>query len=304
VSAAGAGGLPPLGVHAGLWGFGWAPQQADRTIGAAARAGYDLIEVPAVDRSVLDWRDTAAALQRHGIAPAVSLALGPDDDITSPDPAVVARGRHRLAEAVAFAAAIGSTYVGGVTHSAMRRYLEPPTAAGRASAVATLRDVADEAAAQGVTLGVEYVNRYESNLLNTAAQALAFVEDVGADNVVVHLDTFHAALEEADVVAPVAVAGHRLGYVHASENHRGALGTGTLDWPRLLRALLAAGYAGPITVESFARDVVGPASAVDIGLWRAQWTDPDEVAETSVRFLRAQLAAAALSLAAPAPVPA
>ncbi|WP_233571656.1 sugar phosphate isomerase/epimerase family protein [Cellulomonas triticagri] len=286
-----------LGVHAGCWGFGWSPQQADRTIGAAARAGYDLIEVPAIDRTLLDAADTATALQRHGIAPAVSLALGEADDITSPDPAVVAAGLHRLREAVAFAADIGAVYVGGVTHSAMRRYLAPPTPEGRASAVATLRTVAREAARRHVVLGVEYVNRYESNLLNTAAQALAFVEEIGEDNVVVHLDTFHAALEETDVVVPVEVAGHRLGYVHASENHRGALGTGTLDWPRLLRALLASGYRGPITVESFSRDVVGTASAVDIGLWRSQWDDPDEIAETSIRFLRSQLDTARRALA-------
>jgi D-psicose/D-tagatose/L-ribulose 3-epimerase len=287
----------PLGIHAGCWGFGWSPQQADRTIAAAARAGYDLIEVPAVDRTVLDPADTATSLHRHGIAPAVSLALGEADDITSPDPAVVGRGLHRLREAVAFAVDIGATYVGGVTHSAMRRYLEPPTVTGRASAVATLRTVAQEAGRHGVTLGVEYVNRYESNLLNTAAQAVAFVEEIGADNVVVHLDTFHAALEEVDVVTPVDVAGHRLGYVHASENHRGPLGTGTLDWPRLLRALLAAGYRGPVTVESFSRDVVGPGSAVDIALWRAQWADPDQVAESSIRFLRSQLETAHLALA-------
>lgn len=288
----------PLGIHAGCWGFGWSPQQADRTVAAAARAGYDLIEVPAVDRTLLDPADTASALHRHGIAPAVSLALGPEGDITSPDPDVVARGLHRLREAVTFATEIGATYVGGVTHSAMQRYLVPPTPEGLAGAVRTLRTVAQEAARHRVTLGVEYVNRYESNLLNTAAQAVAFVEEIGEDNVVVHLDTFHAALEETDVVVPVDVAGNRLGYVHASENHRGALGTGTVDWPRLLRALLASGYRGPITVESFSRDVVGPGSAVDIGLWRRQWDDPDAIAESSIRFLRSQLENARLALAA------
>jgi D-psicose/D-tagatose/L-ribulose 3-epimerase len=285
-----------LGVHAGCWGFDWSPVAADATIGAAARAGYGLVEIPAIDLAVLDPADTAAALDRHGIAPAVSLALGRDDDITAPDPAVVARGRHRLREAVRFAAAIGATYVGGVTHSAMQRYLTPPTPQGRDSAVRTLREVAREAAASGVVVGVEYVNRYESNLLNTAAQARAFVDEIGEDNVVVHLDTFHAALEEADIADPVTDAGDRLGYVHASENHRGALGTGALDWQRLLRALLAAGYDGPITVESFSSTVVGPESAVDIALWRSQWEDPDAIATQSIDFLRAQLDQAARAL--------
>jgi len=287
----------PLGVHAGCWGFDPSPAAATATVAAAARAGYDLLELPAVDLATVDPAPVAAALDRHGVTPAVSLALGPDDDVTSPDPDVVAQGLHRLREAVRFATLVGATYVGGVTHSAMRRYLDPPTAAGRASAVRTLRTVAREAARHGVVLGVEYVNRYESNLLNTAAQAAAFVDEIGEDNVVVHLDTFHAALEEADIADPAAVAGHRIGYVHASENHRGALGTGSLDWQRLLRSLLAAGYAGPVTVESFSSAVVGPGPSVDIALWRPQWDDPDAVAAASLAFLRAQLAAARAALA-------
>lgn len=279
----------PLGVHAGCWGFDWAPAAADATIGAAARAGYDLIEIPAIDPAVHDAADTVAALDRHGIGAAVSLALTEADDITSPDPAVVARGLRRLQDAVAFAATIGAGYVGGVTHSAMHRYLAPPTAQGRASAVRTLRTVARDAARVGIVIGVEYVNRYESNLLNTAAQARAFVDEIGEGNVVVHVDTFHAASEERHVADAVAAAGDRLGYVHASENHRGALGTGSLDWQGFLTALLAGGYRGPITVESFSSAVVGPGPSVDIALWRSQWDDPDAVAATSIAFLRAQL---------------
>lgn len=286
----------PIGVHAGCWGFDWTPAAADATVGAAARAGYDLIEIPAIDPAVLDAADTAAALDRHGIGAAVSLALTEADDITSPDPSVVARGLRRLQDAVAFATAIGAGYVGGVTHSAMRRYLAPPTTQGRASAVQTLRTVAQEAGRTGIVVGVEYVNRYESNLLNTAEQARAFVEDVGESNVVVHVDTFHAASEERHVADSVAAAGDRLGYVHASENHRGALGTGSLDWQGFLTALLGSGYRGPITVESFSRDVVGPDAAVDIALWRSQWADPtdaDAIAASSLTFLRARLEEAA-----------
>ncbi len=281
-----------LGIHAGCWGLDWTPQAASRAIAATAAAGYDLIEIPAIDRAVLAAADTAAALDRYGIAPAVSLALGQADDVTSPDPAVVERGRLRLFEAVAFAAEIGATYVGGVTHSAMRRYLHPATTQGRRSAVTTLRAVARDAARRGITVGVEYVNRYESNLLNTAEQALALVHEIGEDNVVVHLDTFHAAMEEVDLSVPARTAGDRLGYVHASENHRGALGTGSLDWPRLMSSLVEVGYTGPITVESFDRDGVGPAAAVDMALWRSTWHDPDEVARRSIQFLRDQLAAA------------
>ena len=72
-----------FGIHAGVWGFDWTPAAADRTIAAAANAGYELIEIPAIDRTALDARDTVRALERHGIHPSVSLALSFDDDITA-----------------------------------------------------------------------------------------------------------------------------------------------------------------------------------------------------------------------------
>lgn len=279
-----------FGIHAGVWGFEWTPTAADRAIGAAAAAGYDLIEIPAIDRLARDAGDTARALERHGIGASVSLALTFDDDITDADTSRVARGEHRLAEAVRFAADIGASFVGGVIFSAMGRYDRLPTPQARERSLVVLRRVAALAERSGVTLGVEYVNRYESNLLNTAAQTARFVDDLGAPNVVVHLDTFHAAMEERSLADAIAAAGSRLGYIHASESHRGRLGTGTIDWTRLLGDLAAAGFAGPITVESFSPVVIGEASAIDIGLWHPHWSDPDALAAESLAFLRARLA--------------
>lgn len=282
-----------FGVHAGLWGFDWTPASADRVIGEAAALGFDLIEIPAIDRSVLDAEDTRRAVERHGIEPVVSLALGPDDDISDGDPARSDAGEHRLAEAVTFADEIGARFVGGVVYSAMTRYHRPPTAAGRDNSLAVLRRIAARAAKRGITLGVEYVNRYESNLLNTAAQTVRFLDDLGADNVVLHLDTFHATIEEPTLAAGVRDAGARLGYIHASESHRGELGTGAVDWAALAAQLRAIEYHGPITVETFSSAVLPTVDAVDIGLWRALWADPTATAAASLAVLRDAFAAPA-----------
>lgn len=282
----------PFGIHAGVWGFDWSPDAAERTIREASEAGYDLIEIPAFDRAEFDATDTARALDRHGIDPVVSLALTFEDDITSTDPSRSSRGEHRLTEAVAFADEIGAKFVGGVIFGAMGRHLELPAPAARERSLAVLRRVAATAESKGITLGVEYVNRYESNLLNTAAQAGEFIDDLGAANVVLHLDTFHAAIEESSLTDAVTIAGERLGYIHASESHRGRLGTGTIDWIRFAADLAAAGYTGPVTVESFSSSVIDDAAAVDVGLWRPMWTEPGELAATTLQFLRAHFAAA------------
>lgn len=285
-----------LGVHAGLWGFDWSAEGAERAIAGASAARYDLIEIPAVDRSTHDVTVTRRLLDAYGLDAIVSLALGFDDDINTVDPETSSRGEFRLLEAVAFAQEIGASLVTGVTYSAMGRYDRVGSEKGRLNSLAVLRRTADAAARSGVALGLEYVNRYESNLLNTAAQTVEFLSELDADNVLLHLDTFHAHLEEVDVTDPVSIAGARLGYVHASESHRGALGTGAIDWRRFARALADAQYHGPVTVETFSRAIVNPDRAADLGLWRTLWRDADAVAAESYSFLYEQLRAPETSL--------
>jgi L-ribulose-5-phosphate 3-epimerase UlaE len=114
------------------------------------------------------------------------------------------------------------------------------------------------AADKGVVLGLEVVNRYETNLVNTAAQAVELIGEIGEANVKVHLDSYHMHIEEAGLAQAVETAGSHLGYVHIGESHRGDLGTGNVDFDQLFRALAKQGYTGPITFESFSSRVVSP----------------------------------------------
>lgn len=169
--------------------------------------------------------------------------------------------------------------------------LRPPVAS-RENSLAVLRRVAAKADAHGIRLGMEYVNRYESNLLNTARRAVDFITELGADNVLVHIDTLRVNLEESDQATAVRDAGNLLGYIHAAENHRGYLGSGSIDWPNLFRQLAISGYTGPITFESFSSDVVSRDTSDDIGLWRNLWDDPADLARSANLFLRSNLAVA------------
>jgi len=283
----------PLGVHALVWTGAWDAAAARRACAATAAAGYDLIEVPLLDPAEVDPEMTRTALAAHGLRATCSLGLAPETDISSTDPVVVERGARLLHAALDVATAIGSPYLGGVLYSAMAKYAAPASAAGRANSVSVLRELAQEAQRRGVVVGLEAVNRYESNLANTVDEALAHADAIGEDGVVVHVDTYHANIEESDLPAAVrrAHAAGRLGYVHVGESHRGHLGTGSIAWDPFFDVLAEVGYAGPVVFESFSSAVVSARFTGALAIWRDLWEDSAELARHAHGFLTRHLSA-------------
>ncbi|MGH2698129.1 MAG: sugar phosphate isomerase/epimerase family protein [Actinomycetota bacterium] len=284
-----------IGIHALVWAGGWSEDDARTAISSTKAAGYDFIEVPLLDPPSVDTAMTRALLDEHDLDAGCSLGLSFHSDISSSDPEVVRRGERLLTDAVSVTRDIGATYLGGVIHSAMGKYLEPASERGLRNCVASLRRVGEAARSAGVTLGLEAVNRYESNVVNTAAQALALIDDTGADNIVVHLDTYHMNIEEGDLAGPVLECGERLGYVHIGECNRGYLGSGSIDFSKLFRALNYTGYEGPIAFESFSSAVISEVFCSSLGVWRNLWEDGEHVARHAHAFIEEQLTAAGRS---------
>ncbi len=286
-----------LGVHALVFVPGWSERECDQALEMTRQAGYDFIEIPLLDPDRVDPAMTRAALARHGLSATCSLGLGFDTDVSSPDAEVARRGEALLTRALRVAGELGSPYLGGVLYSAMGKYLAPSAPGARAQVAAALRRVAGVADGLGMKLGLEPVNRYESNLVNTAAQALALIAETEAPNVVVHLDVYHMNIEEGDLEKPVLQCGDRLGYVHIGESHRGYLGSGTIRFADFFRALARAGYAGPIAFESFSSEVISPEFCSSVGVWRDLWSDGRDLARHAHRFMEVELAAARRAVA-------
>jgi D-psicose/D-tagatose/L-ribulose 3-epimerase len=291
----------PLGIHAAVFVGGWSPKERRDAASRARKAGYDVLEIPALDPAAIDIADTRAVLDEYGLSGVCSLGLDFDADISSPDPDVAARGEARLTAALDVAVGLGrgakagggvhgGGFLGGVIYSALGKYDRPMDPRGRDSMVAVLRRLAARAADQGVTLGLEAVNRYESNVINTCAQAVQVIEEIGASNVVVHLDVYHANIEEVSIAQAVADSGDRLGYVHVGESHRGYLGTGSADLDGLFSALRETGYSGPVTFESFSRAVVSADLSDRLGVWRDLWEDGDDLAAHAHAYMTRGLA--------------
>jgi D-psicose/D-tagatose/L-ribulose 3-epimerase len=283
----------PIGVHALVWVGGWTEPEARTAVESTKAAGYDLIEIPLLDPWSVGVKMTRRLLEEHQLGMSASLGLSPETDVSSEDPTVVRAGERLLRQAADVVRDLGGDYLCGVIYCNLGKYAGPPTDRGRANSVQAIQRLADHAAASGISLGIEVVNRYESNLFNTARQALQFIAEVDRSNVHVHLDTYHMNIGEPDMVSPVLQCADRLGYVHVGESHRGYLGSGSVDYAGFFRALAQVGYTGTITFESFSSTVVSPVLSNMLAIWRNLWEDSGDLARHARSFIDGHLRAVA-----------
>ena len=282
-------------VTIGCHGLVWTGAFDEAGLAAAAernrRAGFDLLEIPLLDPYAFDVAAARRVLAGGSLEVAASLGLPEHADISTAEPDKVRAGEELLIKALEVLSDLDSQHLCGVLYGMLKKYPEPATAAGRASSLEVLGRVADRADALGITLSLEVVNRYESNLFNTVAGALAFLDELGDPRIKLHVDTYHMNIEESDLFSPVLSAGDRLGYVHIGESHRGYLGSGTVDFDAFFRALDLIGYDGPIIFESFSTAVVDETLSRSLAVWRNLWNDSDDLGAHACTFIRNKIRA-------------
>lgn len=280
-----------IGCHGLVWTGNFDAEGIRLAVQKTKEAGFDLIEFPLMDPFSFDVAVAKDALEEYGLDVSASLGLSEATDVTSSDPVIVAAGEALLIKAVDVLADLGGKHFCGVIYSAMKKYMEPVTTEGLASSRDVIARVADHASERGVSVSLEVVNRYETNVLNTARQALAYVAEVDRPNLGIHIDTYHMNIEESDMFAPVLDAAPALRYVHIGESHRGYLGTGTVDFDSFFKALGRIGYDGPIVFESFSSAVVAPDLSRMLGIWRNLWNDNVELGAHANAYIRDKLVA-------------
>lgn len=280
-----------IGCHGLVWTGSFNAEGIRRAVRQTAEAGFDLIEFPLMDPYSFDVETAKSALAEHGLEASASLGLSEGTDVTSEDPAVVKAGEELLLRALDVLSDIGSTHFCGVIYSAMKKYMDPTTERGLANSREVITKVADRAESLGISVSLEVVNRYESNVMNTGRHAMEYLGRLGRESVGVHLDTYHMNIEEADMFSPVLDTADRLRYVHIGESHRGYLGTGSVDFGTFFKALGRIGYDGPVVFESFSSAVVAPDLSRMLGIWRNLWMDNEELGRHANAFIRDKLVA-------------
>ncbi len=150
--------------------------------------------------------------------------------------------------------------------------------------VRNLRVVAQHAEALGKVVCLEPLNRFETDFINTFEQGLKMIRDVNSPGLKLHLDTFHANIEEKHQDEAIRRAGKHLGHIHACGADRGTPGNDHIDWKRIAAALKAIGYKGDVAIEGVTLDV--PRIARSAAIWRRMEKTRDEIAVDGLRFLQ------------------
>jgi D-psicose/D-tagatose/L-ribulose 3-epimerase len=284
-------------VRFGASTFIWTSPFGDDTLGLLQRIaeqGFDTVEICVEDPTRLSGAAVARAAADAGLEVLVCGAFGPSRDVSHADPDVRAGAIAYLRTCVDIAQEVGSPLVAGPMYSATGRaeLLDPDDRAPlRERAVEALQTVAAYAAERDVTLAIEPLNRFETDLVNTVEQGVALCADIGGPNVGLLLDTFHMNIEEKDIGAAIRSAGTYLRHFHACENDRGAPGSGHIAWPEVFAALADAGFDDTIVIESFTPEIKEIARAVS--LWRPVAPDGDTLAREGLAFLRSGIGAEA-----------
>ena len=151
-------------------------------------------------------------------------------------------------------------------------------------AVKNLHVVCEMAAARNLSIALEPLNRFESDLVNTAEDVLQLVNDINHSSAGIMLDGFHMNIEEKDIGKAIATAGERLIHFQVSENYRGTPGTGQTRWDAYKRGLEAIDYKGTVSIESFTPRNKELAGAVCI--WRPLAESQDIFASQGLSFLK------------------
>ncbi|NUQ02943.1 MAG: sugar phosphate isomerase/epimerase [Anaerolineae bacterium] len=226
------------------------PEPIERTIERLSSLGYDGIQIMGEPRKY-DWQAVKAQLDKHHLKcfGAVSIMLA-GRDLIHQDYYYRQMSIAYVKECLDMVGALGGNMFTLVPNEVGRVTPRATPELEWEWAVEGVRACAKHAQQYGIRIGLEPLNRFETNFLNRHDQAIKMMQDVNEPNVGVCLDAFHINIEEADPYQAIRATGKNLVDFHVADNNRRPPGEGTWDWAKLITTLKESGYTeGPLTAE-------------------------------------------------------
>jgi sugar phosphate isomerase/epimerase len=172
--------------------------------------------------------------------------------LTSPDDAVRKRTAAYLIELARATLALGGTLM--VFGSPKQRNLPPGVDVHRAMdyAALTFSMAMPAIGALGIDLCLEPLAPSETDFLNSIAEAESLIRRIDHPRFKLHLDVKAMSGDPGGSVTElIARHGAEAGHFHAQDTNLRGPGMGEVDFGPILRALVASGYDGWVSVEPF-----------------------------------------------------
>ncbi|QEC51261.1 sugar phosphate isomerase/epimerase family protein [Anseongella ginsenosidimutans] len=276
-----------FGVSTWLWTSPFGTTLAEPLFAKISSMGYDAVEIAVEDPALIESAKIRELLNRYSLEVIVCGAFGPSRDLTADDRSLRENGLHYIEECLDICVGLGARFFAGPMYAAVgkARMVSPGQRTKEWElAVSNLQKVCRMAEARGLEIALEPLNRFESDLVNTAADAARLIADIDHPAAKMILDGFHMNIEEPSIQNAISAAGKHLIHVQVAENYRGTPGTGQTNWRAWYQGLEAIGYTGTVSIESFTPDNQELAAAVCV--WKPLARSQDQFAREGLAFLK------------------
>lgn len=223
----------------------------ERVCDIAAELGYDGIEIQMRDPHRMD----AVAMRQIAADRKLKIAaLGTGKEakinglsLTHDDPALRKAAIARMKEYVD----LGAYWEAMPFIGYLKGNLCDPSQYGKVYGYLTdsLKEICAYAEKKQVDIGIEAVNYYILNWMNTIKENTDLIRDVNSKSLKIHLDTHHIHIDEHNMELAISYCGDLIGYVHLADSNRLFPGGGSFPFLRFMECIRATGYQGFYTME-------------------------------------------------------
>ena len=275
-----------FGVSTWLWTSPFTTETVD-LFPKIKSMGYDAVEIPVEYPEKINAKKVKEELERNGLDAIVCGAFGSSRDLTNDDPAVHENCFNYIIQCLDLCNEWNAKFLAGPMYSAVGKARMVSAEQRKIEwerAVTNLHKVSKLAHERKLEIALEPLNRFESDLVNTAEDVIRLIKDVNHPAAKVLLDGFHMAIEERDLEKAITSVGDKLIHVQVSENYRGTPGTGQTPWESFKRGLTKINYQGVVSIESFTPEIKELAGAVCI--WKNLAPSQDGFAQEGITYLK------------------
>ena len=220
------------------------------SIKKVADLGYDAVELAIRDPNKTNINEIKKLLAQYHLAmPAIGTGQAYGEEglsFSDPDPEVRQMAVQRIKDHMDLAIGLGGAQV---IIGLIRGTVKPGMDKGEAEKLFIQSIVECLEYKPKVTLTLEPINRYETNLYNDTRSAREIIDKIGSSNLRMLVDTFHMNIEEPDLVESITHAKGYISHVHFADSNRWAPGSGHIGFEAILDALKRIGYQGAISAE-------------------------------------------------------